>query len=35
MASLMVERYLTGTVSRKDLEKRMKDANLLSRVKKD
>ena len=35
MASLMVERYLTGQVGRKDLEKRMKDANLLSRVKKD
>ena len=35
MASLMVEKYLTGSVSRKDLERRMKDANLMSRVKRD
>ena len=35
MASLMVEKYLNGEVKRTDLEKRMKEANLLSRVKKD
>jgi penicillin-binding protein 2 len=35
MASLMVEQYLTGEVKRPDLEKRMKEANLMSRVKKD
>ena len=35
MASLMVEKYLKGEVSRTDLEKRMKEANLMSRVKKD
>ena len=35
MASLMVEKYLKGEVKRTDLEKRMKEANLLSRVKKD
>ena len=35
MASLMVEQYLTGEVKRSDLEKRMKEANLMSRVKKD
>ena len=35
MASLMVEMYLTGEVKRTDLEKRMKEANLMSRVKKD
>ena len=35
MASLMVEKYLKGEVSRADLEKRMKDANLMGRVKKD
>ena len=35
MASLMVEKYLTGEVLRTDLEKRMKESNLMSRVKKD
>ena len=35
MASLMVEKYLNGEVKRTDLEKRMKEANLMSRVKKD
>ncbi len=35
IASLMVEKYLKGDVSRKDLEKRMKSSNLLSRVKHD
>ena len=35
IASLMVEQYLKGKVRRTDLEKRMKDANLMSRVKKD
>ena len=35
MASLMVEKYLKGEVKREDLEKRMKEANLMSRVKKD
>ncbi len=35
MASLMVEKYLKGSVKRTDLEKRMKEANLMSRVKKD
>ena len=35
IASLMVEKYLKGEVSRKDLEKRMKDSNLMSRVKRD
>ena len=35
MASLMVEKYLKGEVKRTDLEKRMKEANLMSRVKKD
>ena len=35
MASLMVEMYLNGEVKRTDLEKRMKEANLMSRVKKD
>ena len=35
MASLMVEKYLCGEVKRTDLEKRMKEANLMSRVKKD
>jgi penicillin-binding protein 2 len=35
MASLMVEKYLKGEVKRTDLEKRMKDANLMSKVKKD
>ena len=32
IASLMVEKYLTGDVGRKDLEKRMKDANLIQYV---
>ena len=35
MASLMVEKYLKGEVKREDLEKRMKEMNLMSRVKKD
>ena len=35
IASLMVEQYLTGSVSRTGLEKSMKSANLLSRVKHD
>ena len=35
MASLMVEMYLNREVKRTDLEKRMKEANLMSRVKKD
>jgi penicillin-binding protein 2 len=36
IASLMVEEYLkNGRISRPDLEKRMKEANLMSRVKKD
>ena len=35
MASLMVEKYLCGEVKRTDLEKRMKEANLMSRVKKE
>ncbi|MBR4775455.1 MAG: penicillin-binding protein 2 [Bacteroidales bacterium] len=35
IASLMVEKYLTGTVSRKDLERSMKQSNLLYRVKRD
>jgi penicillin-binding protein 2 len=35
MASLMVEKYLTGSVSRPALEKRMMEANLMSRVKHD
>ena len=35
MASLMVEKYLKGEVRREDLEKRMKEANLMARVKKD
>ena len=33
IASLMVERYLTGEVQRKDLEQRMSGANLLHKVK--
>lgn len=32
IASLLVEQYLRGETERKDLEKRMMDANLLSRV---
>ena len=35
IASLMVEKYLKGDVKRKDLEKRMKESNLMSRVKRD
>ena len=35
IASLMVEKYLKGDTSRKDLEKRMKEADLMSRVKHD
>ena len=35
MASLRVERYLKGKTSRPELEKRMKEADLLSRVKHD
>jgi penicillin-binding protein 2 len=35
MASLMVEKYLNREVKREDLERRMKEANLMSRVKKD
>ena len=35
MASLMAEKYLTGKVSRPALEKRMKEADLMSRVKRD
>ena len=35
MASLMVEKYLKGKIKRTDLEKRMKEANLMSRVKHD
>ena len=33
MASLMVEKYLKGTVKRTALEERMKNADLMSRVK--
>jgi len=33
IASLMVEQYLTGDVKRKDLEKRVLDGDLMSRVK--
>ena len=35
IASLMVEKYLNGGVSRPGLERSMKEANLLSRVKRD
>ncbi len=35
MASLMVEKYLKGSVKRDYLETRMKEANLMSRVKRD
>ena len=35
IASLLVEKYLTGGTTRADLEKRMMDSNLLSRVKHD
>ncbi|MBP5483687.1 MAG: penicillin-binding protein 2 [Bacteroidales bacterium] len=35
IASLMVEKYLTGDVTRQGLEDRMKEADLMSRVKRD
>jgi penicillin-binding protein 2 len=35
MASLMVEKYLKGETSRPALEKRMKEADLMARVKRD
>ncbi len=35
IASLMVEKYLKGSVSRPELEKKMKESNLMSRVKRD
>jgi len=35
MASLMVEKYLKGEIKRLPLEQRMKEANLMSRVKHD
>lgn len=35
IASLMIEKYLNGEVKRADLEKRVMDGNLMSRVKKD
>ena len=35
IASLMIEKYLKGEVSRPDLEKRVMDGDLMSRVKKD
>jgi len=35
IASLMVEQYLKGHVSRPELERRMKESNLMSRVKHD
>ena len=35
IASLMVEKYLNGEVTRKDLEVAMKQSNLLTRVKRD
>ena len=35
IASLMVEKYLKGEVARKDLEREKKNANLMSRVKKN
>jgi len=35
MASLMVEKYLKGDIKRTALEQRMKEANLMSRVKHD
>ena len=35
MASLMAEKYLTGSVSRPALEKRMKEADLMARVRHD
>ena len=33
IASLLTEMYLTGEISRKDLEKRILEGNLLDRVK--
>ena len=35
MASLMVEKYLKGDIKRSALEQRMKETNLMSRVKHD
>ena len=35
IASLLVEKYLTGEISRPDLEKRILDGDLMWRVKKD
>ena len=35
IASLLAEKYLTGTISRPELERAMKQANLLYRVKRD
>ena len=35
IASLLAEKYLTGSISRPDLERAMKQANLLYRVKRD
>ncbi len=35
IASLMVEKYLTGQITRPDMEKRVKEGNLMNRVKKD
>ena len=35
IASLLVEKYLTGEITRPEIEKRILDANLMSRVKKD
>ena len=35
IASLMVEQYLTGQITRPDMEKRVKEGNLMNRVKKD
>jgi penicillin-binding protein 2 len=32
IASLMIEKYLKGEISRPDLEKRMKDASLIQNV---
>ncbi len=35
IASLMIEKYLNGEISRKELEKRVMEGDLMSRVKKD
>ena len=35
IASLLVEKYLTGEITRPEMEKRILDANLMGRVKKD